>query len=448
MRKASFTILACLLAGLLLAACSSATAPAEQTETTATEEPAVSTEQPEETVTPSPSPEPTPVPFSAPSDIMNETFNPFYSIELPEGYNVYQMSFWIFDEQKIAMYLTAEDTAENVVGFFAQLLDYGPEDIEYALDDLAGGYAILEPNDAGCTLNAQVGIQKTSEDDGEYTYVEGYKVTIKADIDPDMLDIYEDILDQNFNTDAISYFGAGDFLIDNAPVGRQIVIQTGESPRVQTIYTYRPDDYETWKAFFTSDEFCSNRFDNVQSDSALVCDTYADMTVQAHLDYVSGEISFFEILDRTDLNLTDYIPETTLSFFRFGEIDTDGTCSWTNSTETTFIVISKTDWQGEDDSIMLLGGDEISYKIVYTPADKTYAVLITTGDTEAKYYYHADTGVMEPMDEGWEVEGILNRLNLIVPDADDPVMYAIDVFDQTIADTVAMTPDELFALEY
>jgi len=448
MKKFSFIILACLAAGLLLAACSSATAPAEQTETAAAEEPAASTEQPEETATPSPSPEPTPVPFSAPSDILNETFNPFYSIELPEGYNVYQMSFWIGDEQKIAIYLTAEDTAENVVGFFAQLLDYNSEDIEYAMDDLSGGYAILEPNDAECALNAQVGIRKTSEDDGEYAYVEGYNVTIKADIDPGMLDVYQDILDQNFNADAISYFGAGDFLVDNEPIGRQIVIQTGESPCVQTICTYRPDDYETWKAFFTSDEFRSNRYDNVQSDSARVCDTYADMTVQVDLTYADGEVAFLEQLDRTDLNLADYIPETTLSFLRFGKIGTDGTCSWTNSTETTFIVISKTDWQGEDDSIMLLGGDEISYKIVYTPDDKTYAVQILTADTEAKYYYHADTGVMEPMDEGWEVEGILNRLNLIVPDADDPVMYAIDVFDQTIADTVAMTPDELFALEY
>ncbi len=451
MKKTSFTILSCLIVCLLLPACSASTAPASQaTESTATatpasEEPVVSAEPAE--VTASASPEPEPISFDAPLDILDSPYNPFYFIELPDGYHVYQMSFWIGDDQKIAMYLTAEDTAENVVAFFAHFFDYDSEKIEYFISDLKQGRVILEPTGAEGTLNAQVDIQKTSENDDEYTYFEGYKVTIKADIDPDMLEVYEGILDQNFNTDAISYFGAGDFLTDREPSGRQIVIHTEEYSRVYTIYTYRPDDFETWKTFFTSEEFCSNRYDNIQSGGAMVSDTYIDMTVQVHLDYDSGEISFFELLDQTDLNLADYIPETTLRFLRFGEIDTDGSCSWTNSTETTFIVISKTDWQGADDSIMMLGDDEISYKVVYTPDERKYGVLIMTADTEAKYYYYADTGVMEPMDEGWDAEGILYRLNLIVPDADNPVMYAIEVFNQTIADAFAMTPDELFALE-
>ena len=445
MKKISFTILACLIVCLLLPACSASTVPTSQaTEPAATATP-VSEELAE--VTASSSPEPEPISFDAPLDILDSPFNPFYFIELPEGYHVHQMSFWIGDDQKIAMYLTTEDTTENVVGFFAQFFDYDSEKIECSINDLEKGRVILDPTGVEGTLNAQVDIQKTSENDDEYTYVEGYKITIKADIDPDMLDIYQDILDRNFNTDAISYFGAGDFLTDHEASGWQLVVHTQEYPRVDTIYTYHPDDFETWKAFFTSEEFCNNRYDNIQHDSALVSDTYADMTVQVQLTYEDGKIAFFQQLDRTDLNLADYIPETTLRFLKFGEIDTDGTCGWENSDRTTFIVISKTDWQGADDSVMMLGDGEISYKIVYTPSDKRYAVLIRANDTEAKYYYYADSGVMEPMDEGWDADGILSRLNLIVPGVDDPVTYAIEVFDQTIAGAFAMTSDELFALE-
>jgi hypothetical protein len=111
------------------------------------------------------------------------------------------------------------------------------------------------------------------------------------------------------------------------------------------------------------------------------------------------------------------------------------------------VIVSKTEWGGDGDYIMLLGDGDVSYKIVYYTLDNEYAIQIQTDDSQAKYYYYPESGSMEPMDEGWEVEDVMRNLKEILPDDEDPVIFAVDIFTDYLSDTFAMTPDELFALE-
>ena len=83
------------------------------------------------TATQTPSPEPTqePISFNEPSEIFNEAYNPFYLVELPENYSAYQIAFWLTDENRLSVNIVAQDTAENVVAFFADLAGYDSEEI-------------------------------------------------------------------------------------------------------------------------------------------------------------------------------------------------------------------------------------------------------------------------------------------------------------------------------
>jgi hypothetical protein len=369
-------------------------------------------------------------------------------VELPENYSAYQIAFWLTDESRLSVNIVAQDTAENVVAFFADLAGYDSEEISNInTEKIKDNFSMIESKNPDSAMNLEIFIEPTSKDDDEYEYVEGYKVSLKTQIDPTMIEKYEYVMEQNFNREAVEYIGAGDFIAENEPVGYQILIQTGKYPLVQSMYYYRPSDYNEWKTYFLSQEFTDRKYHEINAEGAKILASYADMGVGIHLSEEKREVCIIQNIDGVNMNITDYVPEVTLSLLGFDEIGEDGNCGREDEDGIRYVIVSKTEWGGDGDYIMLLGDGDVSYKIVYYTLDNEYAIQIQTDDSQAKYYYYPESGSMEPMDEGWEVEDVMRNLKEILPDDEDPVIFAVDIFTDYLSDTFAMTPDELFALE-
>ena len=443
MMKKKLLILICILAVVMLCACS---APA--------------TEQPKATAMPDAAPtqavdvndSPTATPeleitevVIEPMDLLSAAYNPFDSVEWPDGYTIYEAGYEAGEYNLYRLRLTTAGSAEDVVTFVSQVFgEDSEENIQASIDYLKDGHVEIKglKNENG--IETIVEINPAVPDDSDYEFVEGYTVALTAGITDEQARDYEEILNLNFNTEAIANMNAQDFLTDNQPVVREIKIKLHQNA-IEAVYTYDPgDDFETWEEFFSSSQFADNEDIRIRNEdeSDFVTYTYGKMGVQIVLN--NGMIYISQGLNDLAQNMLDYVPEKTLQWMGFGVNGEDGNCGYSDPETGYFTMISKKEWGADSNSItlMIMEGYEC-YLVTYYPDDQRYGVQIESTDHQlAKYYYVQASKEMTPMDEGWDKQGILDNYEEIFDSTD--VSVPVLEFDQYIEETFGMTSEALF----
>jgi len=201
MKKSIAIILSFIMVSAVFGGCASTATiePAQETAQTQTAASEPTEELSKETGAPD-------VPGIPPSDLLNEGYNPFLSVEFPENYTVYMAEYEDIHEYALYyLHLTTTDSAQDVVTYMSNLLgDSEEESIAQNLSALEDkGIVNIHGTEVDAGLNADCSIEP-SQQDGDYEYVEGYVISMVMRIDTEDMEPYGELLLSNINFNALN----------------------------------------------------------------------------------------------------------------------------------------------------------------------------------------------------------------------------------------------------
>jgi uncharacterized protein YceK len=203
MKKSIAIILSFIMVSAVFGGCAS-TATIEPAQETAQAQTAAT--EPTEELSKETEPETPDVPGIPPSDLLNEDYNPFFSVEFPDNYTVYMAEYEDISEYALYyLHLTTTDSAQDVVTYMSNLLgDSEEESIAQNLSALEDeGIVNIHGTEVDAGLNADCSIEP-SRQDGDYEYVEGYVISMVMRIDAEDMAKHGELLLSNINFDALA----------------------------------------------------------------------------------------------------------------------------------------------------------------------------------------------------------------------------------------------------
>ncbi len=380
--------------------------------------------------------------FESPMQLFEEAYNPFYDIQWPDGYTVYQASYEESEYNLYRLYLTAEDTAENVVNYCSVLVgDDAEESILQNLDSLnnTGGVSIHGTQvDGG--LNADLSIEPTDLDDSHYEFVDGYAVTLVMGINADNTADYQRALDANFNKAAV---GALTDYIDLAnPVSRTVTVNSVNG-FIQSTRSYSPADYDTLKLAISSDDAwaqCNDIEYNMQYGDIVTAIIFDDENQILYLDEYSRD---------TSKNIADYVPADddpveTLKNMGFENFETQ----WSYQTDSVWLCVCKHEW-GNAENVIKCAFEIFSQPcfVIINYPEQLYTVMIGEEDECIDYVYDAFADTVTPSDFFESYDTFKAAFKAMTGETSDlsvtePVMFV----DNFTFETFGYKPERLFEL--
>ena len=427
-----------LCAVLILTLCSCAQ-PGESDPTATQQTP---TEQPENTAE---TVEPTVFSY-VPEDLLGEDMNPFYDVEFPEKYTVYMAEYEGSAYRFYYLCLTAEGTAEDVVTYLSQLVgDDAEESITENLSRLNDGFVSINGTQTDHGLNADVTIEPTDPEAGEYAYVDGFDIRLMTSVSDDLAEQLHALMTENIASTLFESYGIAETLNSHETVWRTFKLRLYNGI-VQAECAYSPgEDYDDWK-----NSVISNGQLFVQGEQASI--QYGDLYVQFIFDDVEQTVYLGQSLSETDQNIGSYEAPLSLTTLGFQNTAGDfGNCGYGDVDSDLYIRVSKTEWGAEEDSIWGNGhsvdGTYAEYLVTYYPLENRYNVQVAGEGPWANYDYNPTDHSVVPMDTAETEAEIRDRMGDITGLSEDSAIKAsVTFFDDYIMNTFGMSADELFAL--
>ena len=431
MKKILLTAIAAVIAFGLMA-CS---APAEETVSAATQTPAdaptdVQTQAPEATLAATPEPED--IAMESPAQLFEATYNPLSDKQWPEGYTVYQVGVESGEYDLFRLYLTAEDTAENVVAFCSELIgDDAPDSIQQSHDLLDRDGFVGINKGSGMSVE----IAPTDEDDDDYTYVDGYTVCVVVGIDEDSFYDYQSALDTCFNEKVIAALAA--YIDIENPQGRDLCVNR-KNQRVHATWMYVPEDYEAACQGIAGDAIWTG------SNGHEMSFAYGDLNVAMYFNDETKAVFLDQCLDDLSINIADYKAEATLENLGFTLYDTK--CGYED--EDMWMAVSKNEW-GDEENIINFAFEIFGQpcRVIVSYPDQIYTVMIGEDEQSIDYSYDAFANTVTPTASFADYDAFKAAFEALTGETSDssvaePVMFV----DHYTEDTFGYEPERLFEL--
>ncbi len=444
--KRRFTFVLAMLMALTLTACAQVE-PAPET---------VDVEQAEETTSqaeaqPSQAAMQTPevsTDFNSPLDLLSEPYNPFYQVEFPEGYTVYMAAYERSEYNLYRLYLTAEDSAENAVTFISELLgDDASESIQLNIDMLKNeNWCSIPGTQVDKGLNADAEISKTEQNDGDYAYVEGYKICLVMGIDAARAAEYENILMLNYNLNPLSMVAN---YFDLVPVPQCELKVNTQKNKTQLTAAYQMEQYSELKQSILNEVQADIADENGMQLS------YGNIAVSMHFNDAQSVIYVDECLTDTSLNLRDYSPSQTLQSLGFENwTEEDAKCTYKSEADGVYLSVNREEWgspqSGEEKNavMMIQRSNDDELLVCYFRTEGKYFVQMGNDQITVKYTwlegedkYINEWGEDDLSAAKQTLEQLLNK-----PDTDSILGDPITTFDQYIRKTFGVSPDALYEM--
>jgi len=380
-------------------------------------------------------------------DLFGEAYNPFYTVPFPDTFTVYQARVELGEYQLFYLYLTAQDTAENVVEFLSALLgDDSQENIRQNLAYLEkDGLVGIEGLWPGTELRVICEVGSAEADDD--IAAEGYRVKLSRNIDADT---YRAFLDRNVNAQAMEPLAAYIGVAEIVSTSLQVNLLDSNT---ELQYWYRFQDAQK-----TKDEIVAAFPDDYNTENDWVGIGYGELNVNAHFfDAENGHIVVSQSLGRTDVCLADYRQSVTLKTLGFEDFrEESAKCSYRDEANGIFMMISKDAWgengnEGERNAVTYIReSDGESLLAFFYPQENMYLIQLDTGDSQAKYRYYKDRDAYtddwggDDLDAARDVAGrMFNK-----PGEDSILQDAWVTFEQYVEQTFGISPEDLYALPW
>jgi len=428
---------------------------------TATSEPAQETAQ-TQTVTSEPTeelseetePETPDVPGIPPSDLLNEDYNPFFSVEFPENYTVYMAEYEdIIEYSLYYLHLTTTDSAQDVVTYMSNLLgDSATESIAQNLSALEDeGIVNIHGTEVDAGLNADCSIEP-SQQDGDYEYVDGYVISMVMRIDIEDMTQYGELLISNINFDALDEISNYMDVAGYDMAGIKVNLYQGSTEN--HIGCYMENAEQVWN------DMAAAMPDSYSEEYSAFSFGTGELSTDIREDLNSGFIHIFQRLGRVDVALKDYVTsETELTLGSLGFLDfreSKANVCYKDDDQKTGVFIYKNEWgepEFEDQRETVSFNTTINdcgVVVKFYPNEDRYAVRLEVEGVAYEYeYYDSESRYLN--ENGQDDLGAVKEAAGIVfnkPDTDSVLQDAWVTFEQYVENTFGMNAAALYALSY
>ncbi len=387
--------------------------------------------------------------YVKPLDLFGGELNPFSDIEFPESYTPYKVDVnmnadFVFYE----LSLLTEDP--EVVSFTAALLNAEEDDITALKQALQEG-DLQETGMYGDTLEFEIEVKPVEADSDYYTDAVGYTVTLSTQLNEDMLVPYRQILKQNINSGAFQSMGA-DELIDQFDLAGNgsIIVVTGSVNYVNIGFNYElGEDFDKWSDYFLSDTYLGQDTVIYWGEENVFSFNYGELVTRVTLIPESNRVSFYQEVEGTDVNISDYVPPLSLIMVGF-----DKMCNYSSEDGNIYVGIRKEVFgdidKGDGNNYIQYSDNGNGYDcflVRYCRTEGKYYVQIQKNDLKAEYYYYAFEDKYTDMDGVEDISELKEQMQTIMnTDADMVMVHPINTFEQYIIDTFGVNSDALYDL--
>ncbi len=405
------------------------------------------------TATPEPTPEPAPEPLGlAPIDLLGKGYNPFYDVAFPAGYTVYGARFDSGVPGKgtkdfYAIFLTAEGNPADIAKTCAGMLGVTDEaQLAAYVESLdKDGFLQIEGTFAGGFANA--GMKKTSAggDFDQCTEVDGCRVEIGVDANPDLAEQYRALALANYSTAMLGDLAAqlGDETISQDQVS--ILVNTQRPDKTTVYLTHTVKDAAALLSSITG-TLKTSWYDEANASFAI---DYAMQRVKYSFDTANNVVRV-EFSPNDNSMPAKSFQKSAVSFtsLGFASFPNDGLCIYKEDQNHLEIAIAKPGWgHNEDWNFEFLGeSNGCSLGMWYTEATGLFHVSVNKGDDGAAAEFNVAKNAFESdvyPDE--ETQTRLFREAAGISEGDHrAAVFAL--FEQAISDRFDMTWQELYAL--
>jgi len=449
MKKSIAIILAFIMVSAVFGGCASTATiePAQETAQAQTAAIEPTEELSKETGTPD-------VPGIPPSDLLNEDYNPFFSVEFPESYTVYMAEYEDIHEYALYyLHLTTTDSAQDVVTYMSNLLgDSAAESIAQNLSALEDeGMVNIHGTEVDAGLNADCSIEP-SQQDGDYEYVEGYVISMVMRIDAEDMESYGELLLSNANLDALAEVSNYINVADYDMAGIKVNLYQGRTE--VHIGCYLENVEQVWN------DMAAAMPDNYSEEYSAFSFENGEFSTDIREDLNGGFIHIFQGLARVDVALKDYAASETeftlgsLGFLDFREAEAN--VCYKDDDQKTGVFIYKDEWgepEFEDQRETVSFNTTINncgVAVKFYPNEDRYAVHLEVEGVAYEYeYYDGESRYLNENGQD-DLDAVKEAAEIVFskPDTDSVLQDAWVTFEQYVENTFGMNAAELYALSY